>query len=159
MLKSKNPRGFYYTNIKSFSNKSARTFWPEQLLYIKVDFGASDFEAAVLLQIEVKSKMLGRSVTFEPRSVEKRFQQQNFFELTTSNPNVQKCHFFTVMKLNIIAIYVVKLKAVLRSQFLTNLDKIWYVQVSTQGTSTHRISSRSVQKQKSFFLCSTFTVK
>ena len=35
------------------------------------------------------------------------------------------------MKLNIIAIYVVKLKAVLRSQFLTNLDKIWYVQVST----------------------------
>ena len=63
------------------------------------------------------------------------------------------------MKLNIIAIYVVKLKAVLRSQFLTNLDKIWYVQVSTQGTSAHRISSRSVQKQKSFFLCSTFTVK
>ena len=58
-----------------------------------------------------------------------------------------------------LSIYVVKLKAVLRSQFLTNLDKIWYVQVSTQGTSTHRISSRSVQKQKSFFLCFTFTVK
>ena len=37
----------------------------------------------MLLQIEVKLKMLGRSVTFEPRSVEKRFQQQNFFELTT----------------------------------------------------------------------------
>ena len=55
------------------------------------------------------------------------------------------------MKLNIIAIYVVKLKAVLRSQFLTNLDKIWYVQVSPQTTSTHPISSRSVQKQKSFF--------
>ena len=47
------------------------------------DFGASDFEAVVLLQIEVKRKMLGRSVTFEPRSVEKHFQQQNFFELTT----------------------------------------------------------------------------
>ena len=74
------------------------------------------------------------------------------------NPNVQKCHFFTVMKWNIIAIYVVKLQAVLHSQFLINLDKIWYVQVSTQGTSAHRILSRSVQKQKSFFLCSTFTV-
>ena len=37
----------------------------------------------MLLQIEVKPKMLGRSVTFEPKSVEKRFQQQNFFELTT----------------------------------------------------------------------------
>ncbi len=37
----------------------------------------------MLLQIEVKQKMLGRSVTFGPKSVEKRFQQQNFFELTT----------------------------------------------------------------------------
>ena len=46
----------------------------------------------MLLQIEVKRKMLGRSVTFEPRSVEKRFQQQNFFELTT--PTQQK----TLMK-------------------------------------------------------------
>ena len=55
------------------------------------------------------------------------------------------------MKLNIIAIYVVKLKAVLRSQFLTNLDKIWYVQVYPQGTSAHQILSRSVQKQKNFF--------
>ena len=53
--------------------------WFEQLLY---NLGASDFEAAVLLQIEVKQKMLGRSVTFGPKSVEKRFQQQNFFELT-----------------------------------------------------------------------------
>ena len=42
----------------------------------------------MLLQIEVKPKMLGRSVTFEPRSVEKHFQQQNFFELTT--PNVKE---------------------------------------------------------------------
>ena len=56
-------------------------------MYNKVDFGASDFEAAVLLQIEVKRKMLGRSVTFEPRSVEKHFQQQNFFELTTPSPD------------------------------------------------------------------------
>ena len=42
----------------------------------------------MLLQIEVKRKMLGRSVTFGPKSVEKRFQQQNFFELTI--PIVQK---------------------------------------------------------------------
>ena len=75
------------------------------------------------------------------------------------NPNVKKCHFFTVMKWNIIAIYVVKLKSVLHSQFLINLDKIWYVQVYPQGTSAHQILSRSVQKQKSFFLCSIFTVK
>ena len=34
------------------------------------------------------------------------------------------------MKWNIIAIYVVKLKSVLHSQFLINLDEIWYVQVS-----------------------------
>ena len=53
-------------------------FWFEQLLYNKVDFGASDFEAAVLLQIEVKPKMLGRSVTFEPKSVEKRFNSKTF---------------------------------------------------------------------------------
>ena len=51
----------------------------------KNDFGASDFEAAVLLQIVVKLKMLVRSVTFWPKSVEKCFQQQNFFELTTPN--------------------------------------------------------------------------
>ena len=57
-------------------------------MYNKVDFGASDFEAAVLLQIEVKRKMLGRSVTFEPRSVEKHFQQQNFFELTTPSNHI-----------------------------------------------------------------------
>ena len=44
----------------------------------------------MLLQIEVKRKMLGRSVTFEPRSVEKHFQQQNFFELTTPNIESQK---------------------------------------------------------------------
>ena len=45
----------------------------------KVDFGASDFEAAVLLQIEVKQKMLGRSVTFGVKSVEKHPQTKNFF--------------------------------------------------------------------------------
>ena len=48
-------------------------------VYNKVDFGPSDFEAAVQLQIEVKQKMLGRSVTFGPKSVEKRPQTTNFF--------------------------------------------------------------------------------
>ena len=80
----------YYTSFKSFSNKSARIFSSEQLLYNKVDFGAPDFEAAVLLQIEVKQKMLGRSVTFGPKSVEKHFQQQNFFELTTPIGHLKK---------------------------------------------------------------------
>ena len=37
----------------------------------------------MLLQIKVKLKMCGRSVTFGPKSVEKHFQQQNFFELMT----------------------------------------------------------------------------
>ena len=32
--------------------------------------------------------MLGRSVTFGPKSVEKRPQQGNFFELTTPNERV-----------------------------------------------------------------------
>ena len=59
---------FYYTSFKSFSNKSARIFSSEQLLYNKVDFGASDFEDAVLLQIEVKQKMLGRSQQRSARS-------------------------------------------------------------------------------------------
>ena len=34
--------------------------------------------------------MLGRSVTFGPKSVEKRPQQGNFFELTTPNPGTLK---------------------------------------------------------------------
>ena len=63
----------------------------EQLLFYKVYFRASDFEAAVLLQIEVKRKMLGRSLTFVPKSVEKRFQRQNVFELTTPSINFDVC--------------------------------------------------------------------
>ena len=42
-----------------------------------MDLGASDFGAAVLLQIKVERKMLGRSVTFGPKNVEKHFQEQN----------------------------------------------------------------------------------
>ena len=49
----------------------------------KVDFRPPNFEAAVQLQTLVKQKMLGRSVTFGSKSVEKRPQQGNFFELTT----------------------------------------------------------------------------
>ena len=61
--------------------------WPgSSLVYNKADFTA--FEASVQLQIEVKQKMLGRSVTFGPKSVEKHFQQQNFFELTTPSQQV-----------------------------------------------------------------------
>ena len=45
----------------------------------------------MLLQIEVKPKMLGRSVTFEPKSVEKHFQQQSFFELRTPSMQVAHC--------------------------------------------------------------------
>ena len=63
--------------------KSARIFWFEQLLFNKFDFGASDFEAAVLLQIEVKWKMLGWSVTFKPKSVEKHFQRGTLKNLMT----------------------------------------------------------------------------
>ena len=54
-----------------------------QLLYNKVNFRASDFEAALQLQIEAKQKMLGRSVAFGVKSAEKHLIMQNFFELTT----------------------------------------------------------------------------
>ena len=72
-----------YTNFKSFSNKSTRIFWFEQLLYNKVDFTASDFEAALQLQIEVKWKMFGRSVTLGPKSVEKHLIKGTLKNLTT----------------------------------------------------------------------------
>jgi len=41
----------------------------EQFLYKKVDFRGSDFEAPEQLQIEVKQKMHGRSVTLGVKSV------------------------------------------------------------------------------------------
>ena len=86
MLKSKIPHGFVIgTNFKSFCNKAARIFLFEHLLYNKVDFGATNFEAAVQLQIEVKRKMLGRSVTIGVKSVEKCPPRADFFELTTPN--------------------------------------------------------------------------
>ena len=56
------------------------------------------------------------------------------------------------MKWNIIAIYVVKLKSVLHSQFLINLDKIWYVKLSTQGTS-HTKSYQDRFRNKKVFSC------
>ena len=57
-------------------NKSARIFWFEQLLFNKVDFGASNFEAALQLQIEAEQKMLGWSVAFGVKSVEKQLLGQ-----------------------------------------------------------------------------------
>ena len=48
-----------------------------------VDFGASDFEAAVQLQIEAKQKILGWSVTFGLKSVEKRLPRANFLKWQT----------------------------------------------------------------------------
>ena len=41
------------------------------------------FEATVQLQIEPAGKILGRSVTFGPKSVENSSDLDNFFELTT----------------------------------------------------------------------------
>ena len=60
-------------------------FLLEQLLYNKVDFGASDFEAALRLQIEVKRKILGRSVASGVKSAEKHLIRQNFLQMTTPN--------------------------------------------------------------------------
>ena len=80
MLQSKNPRGFVTETFKTGITNPPGF---KQLLYNNVDFEASDFEASVQLQIEVKRKMLSRSVTFGLKSVENRFQQQTFFELTT----------------------------------------------------------------------------
>ena len=55
----------------------------------KVDIRPPNFEATVQLQIKNKQKMLGRSVTFGPKSVEKRPQQENFFELTTPSTDIE----------------------------------------------------------------------
>ena len=78
-----------YTSFKRFSNKSTRIFWFEQLLFNKVDFTASNFEAALQLQIEVKWKTLGRSVTFGPKSVEKQLIKGTLENLTTPNGEEQ----------------------------------------------------------------------
>ena len=69
-------------------------FWFEQLLNNKVDFRASDFEDAVQLQIEAKQKILGWSVTFGLKSVEKRPPRANFFPLMT--PNVVQLQRFVL---------------------------------------------------------------
>ena len=44
------------------------------------------------IQIWVKQKMLGRSVTFGPKSVDKRLKQENFFELTTPTTRAMYFH-------------------------------------------------------------------
>ena len=94
---------FADTSFKSLSYKSARIFLFDQLLYSKVDFGASDFEAALQLQTEAKQKMLGWSVAFGVKSVEKYSIRQNIFELTTSNaqnppaPRIRNRYYYTVL--------------------------------------------------------------
>ena len=76
---------------KSCSNKKNLL-----LLYNKIDFGASDFEVAVHLQTEAKWKMLGRSVTFGPKSVEKHFQRGTLKNLTT--PIRDKCPMISLLR-------------------------------------------------------------
>ena len=79
MPKSENPSGFVTETFKTGIINPQGFFLFEQLLFDEVDFTASNFEVAVQLQIEVKRKMLGRSVTFGPKSVEKRLLTASFF--------------------------------------------------------------------------------
>ena len=54
-------------------NKSARVFLFEQLLFSKVDFGASDFEAAVGLQVEAAGKMKVATRVLDHRTIQNCF--------------------------------------------------------------------------------------
>ena len=55
---------------------------------IKVEFRASNFEAALQLQIVAKWKMLGISVTFGVKSVEKHLIRKNFLNWRPSNASL-----------------------------------------------------------------------
>ena len=57
----------------------------EQFLYNKVDFGASDFEAALSLQIEARGKIMGGAQLLGSKSLEISFPMENFFLLTIPN--------------------------------------------------------------------------
>ena len=85
-----------YWNFQNWYNKSSRIFWFEQLLFNKVDFGASNFEAALQLQTVVKWKLLGRSVTFGPKSVEKHPIKGTLKNLTTPNAYISFYVFFFI---------------------------------------------------------------
>ena len=60
-------------HFKSFSSKSARVFGYEQLLFNKVDFTASNFEAAVGLHIEAAGKMKVATRVLDHRTIQNCF--------------------------------------------------------------------------------------
>ena len=81
MLESKNPRGFVIPVLKvSVTNQD---FLFQQLLYNKVDFTVSNFEAAVGLQVEAAGKMKVAVGVLDHRTIQNCFACKNFFELTT----------------------------------------------------------------------------
>ena len=83
MLESKNPRGFVTETFKTGITNPQGFFLFEQLLFNKVDFGASDFEAAVGLQVEAAGKMKVAVGVLDHRTIQNCFACKNFFELTT----------------------------------------------------------------------------
>ena len=99
LLKSKNPPGFVIPVLK-VSVTNPRGFfdliWSFKLLFNRVDFRASDFEAALQLQIEAKQKKLGWSVTLGVKSVEKHLIRGTLKNLTT--PTMHTCEFGKVDK-------------------------------------------------------------
>ena len=62
-------------------------FWFEQLLYNKVDFAASKFEAALSLQIEARGKIKGVAQLIGSKTLEISFPKGTLKNLTT--PNLQ----------------------------------------------------------------------
>ena len=68
-----------------------------QLLFNKVDFGASDFEAAVGLQVEAAGKMKVAAGVLDHRTIQNCFAWKNFFELTTPNAHPLTIDFSILM--------------------------------------------------------------
>ena len=87
LLKSKVPRGFVIPILKvSVTNPQGFLYLSNYyILIIKLILQPPTLrlQCTVQLQIEIKQKMLGRSVTFGVKSVEKRPPRANFFELST----------------------------------------------------------------------------
>ena len=84
MLKSKNLCRIVNETFKTVKT-NPQGFFDLSNFYFIIDFGPSDLEAAVLLQIEVKWKMLGWSFTFGVRSVKNCCQKRYLKNLTTPN--------------------------------------------------------------------------
>ena len=59
------------------------------------------------LQIEPAGKILGRSVTFGPKSVENSSDLDNFFELTTPNDRFQSIQRETDLRVQGLRIYLI----------------------------------------------------